>query len=47
MLPYWPDVKGAPQNTIIGGASLWVLQGHKAEGNSLALIGVSIIKASA
>ena len=26
MLPYWPDVKGAPQNTIIGGASLWVLQ---------------------
>ena len=30
MLPYWPDVKGAPQNTIIGGASLWVLQGHKA-----------------
>jgi len=31
MLPYWPDVKGAPQNTIIGGASLWVLRGHKAE----------------
>jgi sn-glycerol 3-phosphate transport system substrate-binding protein len=31
MLPYWPDVKGAPQNTIIGGASLWVLQGHKPE----------------
>ena len=30
MLPYWPDQKGAPQNTIIGGASLWVLQGHKA-----------------
>jgi sn-glycerol 3-phosphate transport system substrate-binding protein len=29
MLPYWPDVKGAPQNTIIGGASLWVLNGHK------------------
>jgi sn-glycerol 3-phosphate transport system substrate-binding protein len=24
-LPYWPDVKGAPQNTIIGGATLWVL----------------------
>ncbi|MEO6984667.1 MAG: sn-glycerol-3-phosphate ABC transporter substrate-binding protein UgpB [Paralcaligenes sp.] len=23
-LPYYPDVKGAPQNTIIGGASLWV-----------------------
>jgi sn-glycerol 3-phosphate transport system substrate-binding protein len=30
-LPYWPDVPGAPQNTIIGGASLWVLQGHSAE----------------
>ncbi|HTY69471.1 MAG TPA: sn-glycerol-3-phosphate ABC transporter substrate-binding protein UgpB [Alphaproteobacteria bacterium] len=26
-LPYWPDVKGAPQNSIIGGATLWVLQG--------------------
>ena len=23
-LPYYSDVKGAPQNTIIGGASLWV-----------------------
>jgi sn-glycerol 3-phosphate transport system substrate-binding protein len=31
MLPYWPDMKGVPQNTIIGGASLWVLKGHKAE----------------
>ena len=29
MLPYWPEVKGAPQNTIIGGASLWVMAGHK------------------
>ena len=28
MLPYWPDVAGAPQNTIIGGASLWVLMGR-------------------
>ena len=26
MLPYWPDVVGAPQNTIIGGATLWVLR---------------------
>ena len=26
-LPYYPDVKGAPQNTIIGGASLWVMGG--------------------
>jgi len=28
MLPYWPDAPGAPQNTIIGGASLWVMAGH-------------------
>jgi sn-glycerol 3-phosphate transport system substrate-binding protein len=28
MLPYWSDASGAPQNTIIGGASLWVLSGH-------------------
>jgi sn-glycerol 3-phosphate transport system substrate-binding protein len=26
MMPYWPDVAGAPQNTIIGGATLWVLR---------------------
>jgi sn-glycerol 3-phosphate transport system substrate-binding protein len=26
MLPYWPDVMAAPQNTIIGGATLWVLR---------------------
>jgi sn-glycerol 3-phosphate transport system substrate-binding protein len=26
MLPYWPDIEGAPQNTIIGGATLWVLR---------------------
>lgn len=26
-IPYYPDVAGAPQNTIIGGASLWVLRG--------------------
>jgi sn-glycerol 3-phosphate transport system substrate-binding protein len=31
MLPYWPDVPGAPQNTIIGGASLWVMAGHTAK----------------
>lgn len=30
-LPYWPDVEGAPQNTIIGGATLWVLAGHADE----------------
>ena len=26
MMPYWPDVVGAPQNSIIGGATLWVLR---------------------
>ena len=31
MLPYYPDVAGAPQNTIIGGASLWVMAGHSPE----------------
>ncbi|MBK7469454.1 MAG: sn-glycerol-3-phosphate ABC transporter substrate-binding protein UgpB [Burkholderiales bacterium] len=28
-LPYYADVQGAPQNTIIGGASLWVMGGKK------------------
>ncbi|MDD7971123.1 sn-glycerol-3-phosphate ABC transporter substrate-binding protein UgpB [Roseinatronobacter alkalisoli] len=27
MLPYYDDVSGAPQNSIIGGATLWVLRG--------------------
>jgi len=26
-LPYYPDVPGVPQNTVIGGASLWVMSG--------------------
>src|SRR3982751_5488686 len=30
-MPYYPDVKGAPQNSIIGGASLWVMGGKSAE----------------
>lgn len=30
-LPYYPDVEGAPQNTAIGGASLWVMAGKNAE----------------
>jgi sn-glycerol 3-phosphate transport system substrate-binding protein len=30
-LPYYPDVEGAPQNTVIGGASLWVMSGKKAD----------------
>jgi sn-glycerol 3-phosphate transport system substrate-binding protein len=28
-LPYNDEIKGAPQNSIIGGASLWVLSGKK------------------
>ncbi|MBI5262942.1 MAG: sn-glycerol-3-phosphate ABC transporter substrate-binding protein UgpB [Bradyrhizobium sp.] len=31
MLPYWPDVKGAPQNSIVGGATLWVLRDRPRE----------------
>ncbi len=32
MLPYYPDVAAAPQNSIIGGATLWALSGKpKAE----------------
>ena len=30
-LPYYNDVAGAPQNTVIGGASLWVMGGKKAD----------------
>jgi sn-glycerol 3-phosphate transport system substrate-binding protein len=30
-MPYYPDVAGAPQNSIIGGASLWVMGGKKAD----------------
>jgi sn-glycerol 3-phosphate transport system substrate-binding protein len=30
-LPYYPDVPGAPQNTIVGGASLWVMAGKPAQ----------------
>jgi sn-glycerol 3-phosphate transport system substrate-binding protein len=29
-LPYYNDVQGAPQNSIIGGASLWVMAGRPA-----------------
>ncbi|MGI9382206.1 MAG: extracellular solute-binding protein, partial [Methyloligellaceae bacterium] len=28
MLPIYPEVKAKPQNSIIGGATLWVLKGH-------------------
>ncbi len=30
-LPYWSSAEGAPQNTIIGGSSLWVMEGHEAD----------------
>ena len=30
-LPYWEGAEGAPQNTIIGGASLWVMAGQTPE----------------
>ncbi len=29
-MPYYPDMAGAPQNSIIGGASLWVMGGKAA-----------------
>ncbi len=29
-MPYYPDIPGAPQNSIIGGASLWVMGGKSA-----------------
>lgn len=32
-LPYFPDAKGAPQNTVPGGASLWVFGGKSADEN--------------
>ncbi len=30
-LPYWSAVAAEPQNTIIGGASLWIMEGHEAD----------------
>ena len=30
-MPYYPDVAGAPQNSIIGGASLWIMGGKTEE----------------
>lgn len=31
VLPVWPDVKAAPQNTVIGGAAIWAMAGHSKE----------------
>lgn len=49
-LPYYPEVKGAPQNSIIGGASLWVFNGkqpaeYKAIANFFAFISTAEIQA--
>ena len=30
-MPYYPDVPGAPQNSTLGGASLWVMGGKKTD----------------
>ena len=30
-MPYYPDAAGAPQNSTLGGASLWVMGGKKAD----------------
>jgi sn-glycerol 3-phosphate transport system substrate-binding protein len=30
-MPYYPEAAGAPQNSIIGGASLWVMGGKSAQ----------------
>lgn len=32
MLPYWPEIAEKPQNSIIGGATLWTFDGHPKEG---------------
>ena len=50
-LPYWEGVSGAPQNTIIGGASLWVMSGHDAEeykgvGEFLSFLSTSDVQAA-
>lgn len=50
-LPHWSDTEGAPQNTIIGGSSLWVLAGHeedeyKGVGQFLAFLSTSDIQAN-
>ena len=50
-LPYWEGVGNGPQNTIIGGASLWVMEGHEAEeykgvGEFLSFLSSSDVQAS-
>lgn len=31
MMPYWASMRDEPQNSIIGGATLWVLKGHESK----------------
>ncbi|NRB02064.1 MAG: sn-glycerol-3-phosphate ABC transporter substrate-binding protein UgpB [Rhodobacteraceae bacterium] len=50
-LPYWKAVADEPQNTIIGGASLWVMAGHddaeyKGVGEFLAFLSKADVQAS-
>ncbi|MEP5728195.1 MAG: sn-glycerol-3-phosphate ABC transporter substrate-binding protein UgpB [Sulfitobacter sp.] len=50
-LPYWEGVGNSPQNTIIGGASLWVMEGHETEeykgvGEFLSFLSTSDVQAS-
>ena len=50
-LPYWEGVGNAPQNTIIGGASLWVMEGqdeadYKGVGAFLSFLSTSDVQAS-
>ena len=50
-LPYWSAVASEPQNTIIGGASLWVMEGHEAEeykgvGEFLSFLSTSDVQAA-
>jgi sn-glycerol 3-phosphate transport system substrate-binding protein len=35
-MPLNPDVRSEPQNSVIGGATLWALQGHEAAENACA-----------
>ena len=50
-LPYWEGVGNAPLNTIIGGASLWVMEGHeddeyKGAGQFLSFLSSSDVQAA-
>jgi len=49
-LPYWSALASEPQNTIIGGASLWVMEGHdsaeyKGVGEFLSYLSSSAVQA--